>query len=428
MPLFTAVQLISLYNHYDGGALSAVAVPRILEVYSHVSVDDIRRLHMDAQEHSSIEGELVMKKYLEEYSEPAPRPPYIDDFSGIEDVIAGLGEWKSLAKGENLTPEEVGEGLTEGLEDNGIPLAEREENIKLIAERYRQASASEKRQMVRPLIEQKVGEAMRESDDLFRLFGPSFPVIGMDLTEDTECTQWTFWFRRSCDQCSQTILRKQYAVRRPMMDGGWVGCYCSWNCVEDNILMRTTVDVEEAIMKEKKEPASTVPKDINETFEEKLETQPEATTEREGRKEKKGPENEEEREVGEEHQEDEGGCLRVNVDDNAEQTSNDYVFQVQPQFVDAPKNLVKVGALTPKEGKTIKEILEDEYSAVEVVPLLLAREFKAQCERIGIQDLSSPEDMDVIDEKEDEEKEKAMKERELPPKEDIDDDIAFDMA
>lgn len=42
----------------------------------------------------------------------------------------------------------------------------------------------------------------------------------------------TDWFRGSCDKCSQWIAKRCYAVRKPLMHGGWRGCYCSFECLE----------------------------------------------------------------------------------------------------------------------------------------------------------------------------------------------------
>lgn len=47
------------------------------------------------------------------------------------------------------------------------------------------------------------------------------------------------WFRGSCDDCGKRISSKECAVRKPLKNGGWRGCYCSFDCleayIEDNI-------------------------------------------------------------------------------------------------------------------------------------------------------------------------------------------------
>lgn len=50
------------------------------------------------------------------------------------------------------------------------------------------------------------------------------------------------WFRKSCDLCLKPISRKHHAVRKPLLHGGWRGCYCA------DCLKLTVTDPNEAIM------------------------------------------------------------------------------------------------------------------------------------------------------------------------------------
>lgn len=43
------------------------------------------------------------------------------------------------------------------------------------------------------------------------------------------------WFRGSCDKCLKKISKRHYAIRQPLCHGGWKGCYCSFECMEENI-------------------------------------------------------------------------------------------------------------------------------------------------------------------------------------------------
>lgn len=43
------------------------------------------------------------------------------------------------------------------------------------------------------------------------------------------------WFRGSCDYCWRRIRRKAHAVRLPLIDGSWKGCYCSFICIQNDI-------------------------------------------------------------------------------------------------------------------------------------------------------------------------------------------------
>jgi hypothetical protein len=42
------------------------------------------------------------------------------------------------------------------------------------------------------------------------------------------------WFTGVCQECHEKILKKHYALRIPQLDGGWKGCYCSFECMEND--------------------------------------------------------------------------------------------------------------------------------------------------------------------------------------------------
>lgn len=41
------------------------------------------------------------------------------------------------------------------------------------------------------------------------------------------------WFDGSCDECGQRIRSYHHCLRLPMLTGGWMGCFCSWKCLQD---------------------------------------------------------------------------------------------------------------------------------------------------------------------------------------------------
>lgn len=41
------------------------------------------------------------------------------------------------------------------------------------------------------------------------------------------------WFIESCDQCDDPIFDKYQALRIPCEEGGWKGCFCSIQCIEE---------------------------------------------------------------------------------------------------------------------------------------------------------------------------------------------------
>lgn len=96
------------------------------------------------------------------------------------------------------------------------------------------------------------------TDDLrlFRLFGPKSNV-DKELDEDNSCAklgcrmlicncnegydietdfqdEYVDWFTGECEYCFTKLKSKAHAVREPSINGGWSGCYCSYECFLKN--------------------------------------------------------------------------------------------------------------------------------------------------------------------------------------------------
>jgi hypothetical protein len=54
---------------------------------------------------------------------------------------------------------------------------------------------------------------------------------GFDLIREELISIANSWFKGQCDFCEKKIQKMRYAVRYPMENGGFIGCYCSFNCI-----------------------------------------------------------------------------------------------------------------------------------------------------------------------------------------------------
>lgn len=52
------------------------------------------------------------------------------------------------------------------------------------------------------------------------------------------------WFNGTCNVCGSKIRNKSYAVRFPLEEGGWFGCYCSFRCMTDKPPIKITNDTD----------------------------------------------------------------------------------------------------------------------------------------------------------------------------------------
>jgi hypothetical protein len=60
------------------------------------------------------------------------------------------------------------------------------------------------------------------------------------------------WFHGSCEECGVGIEKFRYAIRFPVKDGGWIGCFCSFECMKKSNIRPMTKEVE-YLIKEIKE-------------------------------------------------------------------------------------------------------------------------------------------------------------------------------
>jgi hypothetical protein len=57
----------------------------------------------------------------------------------------------------------------------------------------------------------------------------------LDIRADLGLLHEINWFTGQCDKCPNKIKWKHYALRMPLETGGWRGCYCSFECIRDDI-------------------------------------------------------------------------------------------------------------------------------------------------------------------------------------------------
>lgn len=108
-----------------------------------------------------------------------------------------------------------------------------------------------------------------------RYYGPSNEIFGQDCCgmkgpcrmfycvcrndEDYEDTSYLHvelnpqsWFHGTCEECGIGIEKFRYAIRYPVKDGGWIGCFCSFDCLyKSNI--RPIYNNEDLLIQEVKE-------------------------------------------------------------------------------------------------------------------------------------------------------------------------------
>ena len=78
-----------------------------------------------------------------------------------------------------------------------------------------------------------------------RVWGPINAIHGKDCFYNPDnlgpcrmfvccCREEDDWFEGNCDTCQLRIKNESHAIRFPLKQGGWSGCFCSFNCMIEN--------------------------------------------------------------------------------------------------------------------------------------------------------------------------------------------------
>nr|WIL03340.1 type I restriction modification DNA specificity domain protein [Cedratvirus plubellavi] len=218
-------------------------------------------------------GNSVMYNYLYEKALPlqevAPKPEWVNTDEGkygsdlptseqLEEEAADIlnrvaAEDIPLPRTETLV-----DFLVAGMEADGIAIDNIEEARNVLRASIVQLTPEQLNDLTKGRIEEALKtenlNTLQTNTELFRILGPSNPQIGAgmedfltsqdrmftcslyDYDEDEDETE--DWFLGYCLVCSRKIENYWYAVRAPHSQGGWSGCYCSFEHTRQDLLNR----------------------------------------------------------------------------------------------------------------------------------------------------------------------------------------------
>lgn len=246
----------------DDSDTTAIACQRALEVFGPQSQEVYQVAYLNAG--GTLDPEQAVQNpdnlnqavlaFLSNLLKPmmAPKPEWVSQDEKPEDIIFQLSP--PPIPEQTLTLEEQVDLVTAGLQASGLTLADREESIEAVTAILKSATEEQKMELLRPVLEKEQLDSLQGDRELFRLLGPANPLYDSNNQQlafggcrmfscqlfdyDEENMEYYDWFNGLCDTCHKGIARRQYALRMPIASGGWVGCYCSFQCLRRGIDQR----------------------------------------------------------------------------------------------------------------------------------------------------------------------------------------------
>lgn len=276
---------------------------RINDIYSHIpdknEINDIRRKIEDVQReiidaenklldlndngtdtndqlvrNNQINGKALytMIRHLDEleleYNEYAPIPKYIDKFD-ID--LENLPEYSERILNINNN-EQIADVMLEDVNNAGFDMNGENKRQKLINILNRLNEGNKEYLISQMTVDYEQLILLRKNKDLTRLYGPvnvrldddykifdienlheyrlggprMFLDTRMEYDETTD-DNTDEWFTGNCANCERRIRYYFHAVREPYFSGGWRGCYCSWDCVYEDVtaILKVNIDPED---------------------------------------------------------------------------------------------------------------------------------------------------------------------------------------
>lgn len=259
------------------------------------------------------------------YTKPVAKPKYIFNITGDEegegeelteesDLIDVVNDILETEIKTELPFDDVDycvEYLTSGLKRFDIEVVDLEATKMVLKEKLESMTDQEREAYMSSFLSQDMVDKMNQNEVLLQILGPANPLVNGDFTQMNHvCFKYggcrmlfcncfenellsqqdetgmepyypniPQWFTGKCQHCKREIMKRCYAVRRPLPQGGWRGTFCSFNCVHlsgdiDDDLSMTYADMAEERINSSGITDRIEP-DINELLKEAKEIDPE---------------------------------------------------------------------------------------------------------------------------------------------------------
>lgn len=258
LPHVTYVSVMLEYIAYDRNPNLVLVYKRISRVFGPQEIDVYNTLLNDAKEEDNQMVVAFLGRIVGEISAPMVKPAWVDHFLPTkdlpcEDSFANINYIYDFSVPTHDTAVDI---LMKGISSADITEGEydkiRDEKSILLS----QITYKQRQEMLQPIIENMICTDRSDDVRLFRIYGPVNPHMNQamnlkdnpyggarmltdnsynSIDEDFGSVIYNpEWFLGYCQECYQKIPKRCYALRIPMILGGFAGCFCSKNCIIKN--------------------------------------------------------------------------------------------------------------------------------------------------------------------------------------------------
>lgn len=258
-PYFTYIELMNDLSSLDSSPEVVSACGKADKIFGPQSYETYKMI----SDHSSTVGNWRVEEYaIDNMIKKAPYQPipkWVKDYTDKPLVSADQLYIPETGKIVFDLPsnEEAVQLLTVGLSEMGL-VSENVDATKIyLTNLLNTSSEEEKYKLLEPVLENQLQLELGSDVYLSQVFGPANPLVDQDLTLPGKsnmyggcrmflCDVFDYndeykfvedWFTGSCDTCQLRIRQRHHAVRKPRPTGGWINCYCSWDCARKSIFV-----------------------------------------------------------------------------------------------------------------------------------------------------------------------------------------------
>lgn len=266
-------QIITLYQQ---DVSASIYIQNIETVFGIQPDEEYIRTTIHFLDNSDLDGPGInsirrfYQNKLDRIAEYAPIPKYIRDFDIQVNTLPRLQE-KDVTS--DMPTELIAEYLLGQMDNYDLYVDETDDVTAkdVLIDKINAMSESEREAFVVLFkVDPEEIKRIQNDRDVFRVYGPVNPYLDTDFSnlrndegeldvnlifggarmftdmaleyEPETSVPLDDWFTGYCLQCSKRIRAYHYAVREPIIQGGWRGCYCSWDCIREFVRLDTEQD------------------------------------------------------------------------------------------------------------------------------------------------------------------------------------------